>query len=244
MKSPELSGSVPDPRFDGIAIPTPRFADDDGAADPALAAALTAFAEGDGTREEVCAALIESRLLVPVVSVLDEVDVGSDGLSRDKSSHMATVSIVASDGRRALLAFSSTEALQAWDAAARPVPALAAAVAESALEQESDVLLLDVAGPVRFAVTGGQMRAIAEGRRWQSPENDDDVRAAVAASATANGLQVAAMGLGPEGELLVTLADPGPEAVDALERLAHHLVKDPTIRDRCEQGISLAIISV
>ena len=46
--------------------------DDTGAADPALAAALTAYAADPAREPEVLDALAEARLLVPVVAVLGE----------------------------------------------------------------------------------------------------------------------------------------------------------------------------
>ena len=96
--------------------------DDTGAADPALTAALAAYA-ADPTREpEVLAALGEARLLVPVVAELGQTETGPDGLVHDKTSDMATVLMRGSDGRLALLAFTGLEPMQRWDPDARPVP--------------------------------------------------------------------------------------------------------------------------
>jgi hypothetical protein len=56
-----------------------RYRDDHGDADPAVAAALAAYAAGTGGEHAVLVALAESRLLVPVVAVLaDEQSVLSD----------------------------------------------------------------------------------------------------------------------------------------------------------------------
>ena len=66
------------------------------------------------------AVLAGSRLLVPVVALLGEVEYDDAGLAHDKSSDMATVLLTAPDGRRALLAFSGTDAMRAWDPEARP----------------------------------------------------------------------------------------------------------------------------
>src|SRR3954451_16925755 len=57
--------------------------DDAGAADPTLAGALAAYADGEGWGPEVLAALAEARLLVPVVAELGEKDTGPDGLGRE-----------------------------------------------------------------------------------------------------------------------------------------------------------------
>ncbi len=152
-------------RFEGNRIPDPGFAGDDGAADAALTAALTAYGEGTGDRADVLGALRSARLLVPVVAVLGRVEIDDQGLSHDKSSDMATVLMTRPDGRRGLLAFTSTESLAGWDAEARPVPAAASTAAQAALQEGADALVVDVGGPVRFALAGEDLRAVAAGWR-------------------------------------------------------------------------------
>jgi len=139
----------------GRSIETPdAFAGDDGRADPRWGSAYA-----DPVSVE---ALLRSgvRLLVPIVSVLDEVDAQSGA---DKSSHMASVSLVQSDGRRGLLAFTGVEALARWDPAARPVPVTSHQVAAAALEEGADGVLVDIAGPVRFAIDGEFLAELARG---------------------------------------------------------------------------------
>ena len=152
-------------RFDGSRIPDPGFAGDDGAADAALTAALTAYDAGEDDRAGVLGALVNARLLVPVVAVLGQVDVDDQGLAHDKSSDMATVLMTRPDGRRGLLAFTSTASLAGWNAEARPVPAAASTAAQAAIQEGADALVLDVAGPVRFALDGEDLRAVAAGWR-------------------------------------------------------------------------------
>ena len=74
---------------------------------------------------------------------------------------MATVSLLNPDGRRGLLAFTSTATLAAWQSDARPVAATSQRVAQAALQEGADAVLLDVAGPVRFPIE--RARAAA---RW------------------------------------------------------------------------------
>jgi len=126
--------------------------DDDGAPHPALAAALAAYAADPAREPDVLEALAEARLLVPVVAVLGESETGPDGLERDKSSDMAAVHMRGADGRQALLAFTGLEALRRWDPDARPVPVPARTAALAALQDGASVLLIDVAGPVQYAV--------------------------------------------------------------------------------------------
>lgn len=146
-------------------IPDPGFADDDGAPDPALRAALTARAEGRETPGEVLALLTGARLLVPVVAVLGEVEVDERGLAHDKSSDMAAVLVTGADGRTALLAFTGADALAAWDPAARPVPVSAATAATAAIQEGAAALALDLAGPASYVLTGQDLEAVAAGWR-------------------------------------------------------------------------------
>jgi hypothetical protein len=126
--------------------------DDTGEPDPALSAALAAYAAEPGREPEVLAALPRARLLVPVVAELGESETGPDGLVRDKSADMATVLMRGADGRLALLAFTCLEAMKRWDPAARPVPVPAPTAALAALQDGAEALLIDVAGPVPYAV--------------------------------------------------------------------------------------------
>ena len=153
-------------------IPDPGFAGDDGSADAELAAALTAYAEARDA-VPVLRALREARLLVPVVAVLGEVELDEHGLAHDKTSDMATVLLTGADGRQALLAFSSLETLSAWRPDARPVPVGAVDAAKAALSEGAAALLVDVAGPVMFAVEGADLEPLADG--WRLMDVGDGV---------------------------------------------------------------------
>ncbi|MFT4084882.1 MAG: SseB family protein [Nocardioides sp.] len=144
-------------------ISGPGFAGDEGSAKPAVASALSAFATRRGTYAVALAALLDSRVLVPVVAVLGTVEHRASGLARDKTSDMATVLLTGADGRRALLAFTSTESLRAWRADARPVPVGFRDAAMAALQEEADAIVVDVAGPVTFPIEGEDLRAAAAG---------------------------------------------------------------------------------
>ncbi len=143
-------------------IPDPGFAGDDGRADPGLLALLAA---ADGDPGPALAALGTARLLVPVTAVAGEVETGPDGLAREKDSDMAVVMMRGRDGRVALLAFSGTETLTRWDPTARPVPVTGRTAARAALDDGAQALVLDVAGPTSYAVTGEDLRGLAEGWR-------------------------------------------------------------------------------
>ena len=152
---------------------------DDGSADPRVTAALAAYATGRGGEHAVLAALDTSRLLVPVVAVLAEEDTTAPrGLRREKSSEMALPTVIGTDGRAALPAFTSAATLARWRAEARPVPVPAARVWQSGATDASAVVI-DIAGPVPLAVDGARLAALAQGRPPPRPHEDPDVAALV-----------------------------------------------------------------
>lgn len=146
-------------------IPDPGFPDDRGEADPALAEALASHRAGSAPSGRVLAALQDARLLVPVVAVLGEVEVDDHGLAHDKTSDMAAVLVQNAAGSTGLLAFTSLATLQRWDPEARPVPVPAATAATAAVQDGAAALLVDLAGPASYAVTGEDLTRLAAGWR-------------------------------------------------------------------------------
>jgi len=153
----------------------PAYPDDTGAADPALRAALTAYAADPADPAGLPAALVAlqtARVLVPVVAVAGEVEVDAQGLAHDKTSDMAAVLVRGRGGRRALLAFTGTDSLTAWDPAARPVPVPARQAALAAIQDGAEALLLDLGG-ASLAVEGDHLRSLAAG--WQLVRVGEDL---------------------------------------------------------------------
>jgi hypothetical protein len=147
-------------------IPDPGFGGDTGEADARLVDALARYDEApDRLHHPALAALQDARLLVPVVAMLGEVELDERGLAVEKTSDMATVLLTGRDGRTALLAFTSVEALHRWKSDARPVPVTARTAARAARQDGADALVVDVAGPVLFAVEGADLRCLADGYR-------------------------------------------------------------------------------
>jgi hypothetical protein len=163
--------STPDRR-----IAEPEFPDDDGTASTSVAEALAAYdADPAGARTAALAALQDSRLLVPVVAQLGEVEHDEHGLAHDKTSDMAAVLITGRDGRTALLSFTSTVTMQTWNPGARPVAVNARQAARAALQDGADALVVDLAGPVLFSVEGDDLRDLAAGlelRRVAGPSGE------------------------------------------------------------------------
>ncbi|MFE6766061.1 SseB family protein [Streptomyces sp. NPDC057689] len=223
-------------------IPDPGYSDDDGTADPALASALTAWAEDRTAVAPVLEALEGARLLVPVVAVLGEVEVDEKGLRREKTSDMAVPTLQAG-GRRALPAFTSTASLARWDPQARPVAVPLHQALQAAAHEQADTVVLDLAGPVAFELTGAALRALAEGRTSADPLDDPAVTAAVRAAVAAEPAVLRAH-LGPgsaDGTLaLVLAADADP--ADAARRVARALAADEVLRARLVRGLDLALL--
>lgn len=145
-------------------IPDPGFAGDDGSVPAPLAEALTSYAaDRRGRHQATVAVLQDSRLLVPVVAVLGEVEHDDQGLAHEKTSDMATVLMKGRDGRMALLAFTGNDPMHRWNPEARPVPVWARQAAEAAVHDGADALVVDVAGPTMLVVEGDDLRSLAEG---------------------------------------------------------------------------------
>lgn len=223
-------------------IPDPGYSDDDGTADPALTAALAAWAENRKAVGPVLEALRGARLLVPVVAVLGEVEEDENGLRREKTSDMAVPTLQAGD-RRALPAFTSTASLARWDPQARPVAVPLHQALQAAVHEKADTVVLDLAGPVVFEVTGSALLALAEGRVSADPLDDPAVTSAVRDAVAAEPAVLRAH-LGPgraDGTLaLVLTADADP--AEAARRVAQSLAANDVLRARLVRGLDLALL--
>ena len=176
----------------GISGGDPLFRGDDGSADPHVAAALGAFAAGAGSERAVLTALADSRLLVPVVAVPADQpgaqepgdehaggpEPGCGSLRGETASEMAMPMLIGLDGRRAIPAFTCLDSMSRWRSAARPVPASARQVWRAAAD-DSCAVVIDVAGPVRLAVEGARLTALARGDAIPAAWADPDVREVV-----------------------------------------------------------------
>ena len=166
-----------------------QFRHDHGDADQQVTAALAAYQAGRGSEQAALTALAAARLLVPVVAVLadDPAGRGNGPAEGDKNSEMVLPTLIGNDGRPAVLAFTSVEALARWRRNARPVPAEAARVWGAAVTSGCAVVI-DVAGPVPLAVEGARLAALAAGQPVPPAHEDPDVRAEVEAAVAAEPL--------------------------------------------------------
>ncbi|MEU2751694.1 SseB family protein [Streptomyces collinus] len=223
-------------------IPDSGFSDDDGSADPRLSAALTAWSADRSAVGPVLAALKDARLLVPVVAVLGEVEEDERGLRREKTSDMAVPTLKAGD-RTALPAFTSTDSLARWDPAARPVAVPLHQALQAAAHEKADTVVLDVAGPVPFELTGPALLALAEGRASTDPLTDPVVVGAVRDAVAAEPAVVRAhLGRGQADGTLALVLDPSAVPAEAARAVAERLAADETLRARLVRGLDLALL--
>ncbi|AJE39832.1 SseB family protein [Streptomyces nodosus] len=232
-------------------IPDPGYSDDDGSADPRLTAALAAWAEDRTAVGPVLEALEGTRLLVPVVAVLGELEEAGEeghacgrgaGLPREKTSEMAVPTLKAGD-RTALPAFTSTESLARWDPAARPVAVPLHQALRAAAHEKADTIVLDMAGPVAFELTGPTLLALAEGRRTTDPLQDPAVTEAVrVAVAAESAVLSASLGPGQADGVLALVLDPAAAPGEAVRAVARRLAQDETLRARLVRGLDLAVL--
>ncbi len=217
---------------------------DVGAADPELAAAL---AEG-GDEAAVMAAVRGARFLVPVLARLAESgEVG--GRPADNRADMASVTLVAADGQRALPVFTSLESLARWDPAARPVPVSAARAGRAAVTESCDVIVIDVAGPASAVLRSSMVWALAQERDWLPPHLDPFVSGSVTRAVLVEEDVVEhdveegrPAGRGVLGVVLTLRPGLDPEAVRAVAtRVGERLAADGEFRARVD-GLAFRIV--
>ena len=245
----------------GRSLLSTGFDGDDGTADPALIEVLAAARRDEAGVYPAYAALAGRRVLVPVVAVLGESEdaetLGPDGkpLRRDKDSDMAVVTLVAGDGTKAMPVFTSVQALTEWATQAghpqaRPIPVAVETAAAAAIQEGAAVLLIDLGGPGQFEVSGGALRAFAQGRKPLPPAVDPEVMAAVKRVLTsvpevAAVLDSARLGQAAEEVTMLALGfipgtDPATLA-EPLQRVAQGISADPLLRERLSGGLQIVL---
>jgi hypothetical protein len=231
-----------------------RYRDDRGAADPAVAGTLAAYAAGLAGEHAVLVALAAARLLVPVMALPGDgagalhgqkgaLDGRKGALDGEKNSEMALPAIVGTDGRRALPAFTCLDTVHRWKASARPVPVQADAVWQSAVAEES-VVVIDIAGPVPLLVEGARLAALATGTVLGMHEDPDAwQQVAAAAAQVAPGIRVKLSPPNGDIDFTLELAPPegaaGPVPSEVADRVGDAVLA--ALRDRVRAGIAVVV---
>lgn len=159
---------------------TSEFVDDDGTTPTELQAAYAT--EAPHRLGAVVTALRETRVLIPVVANIDEMEEPEyEGqIVGDKKSHAAMVTVATPDGRAALPVFSSTQAMAGWREDARPVPVDARRAALAAGTEADSLLVLDPGTPEATLIPSQAVAAIATGAEWNNPILDGEIHTAIA----------------------------------------------------------------
>ncbi|UNX56006.1 SseB family protein [Georgenia sp. TF02-10] len=226
------------------------FAGDDGACQPAMAAAL-ALAEPERL-PAVVEALRTTRVLVPVlahehpgtddggrVREHDPHRFRSGDRSGDAMASAALVSVRTPDGRSAVPVFSSVPALQRWDDGARPVPVEGTRAALAAVGESDSLLVLDPGDPAPVLVPRPAVWAVAKQQPWTPSWADPDLPGVVAAALRGvTELVGVRLERGTGAELRVVLAVRAavtrPAAQAAVARASQALAADPVVRERVD----------
>jgi hypothetical protein len=158
------------------------FGDDDGTAPPALLGALAAFRAGEAGAEAVVDAVRDARLLIPLVAELGDEGRTDDGMLVDKSQELSIVTVAGPDGRTVQPVFSSVTAMQAWNPAARPVPAAGRRAALAAASEGTELIVLDPTSETEFVLRRPAVWAVAQGTPWVPSHRDPEVAEAFRAS--------------------------------------------------------------
>lgn len=213
--------------------------------DPGLAAALSAYGDEVERLPQVLAALHSARVLAPIVAVLQEIGTSPAGLRVDKASDIALPLLLDADGRKAVLLFSSVDALQRWDRSARPVPVTGPRAAEVTLAEGAEGIVLDVAGPAPVTLGLPEVHALADGR-GTVPAYDDETLAGEVALVLTEEPDVEggwlAPGQGVDAVLTVVVgAGAAAGTVEGAARRLAETLRAPALRDAAVRGLDLVV---
>lgn len=225
--------------------------DDDGSAPESLLTALAAFHAGEAPSSAVIDALREVRLLVPLVAELGEAGTNEQGMTVDKSADLSIVTVAGPDGRGIVPVFSSTAAMQRWDAQARPVPVDARRAALATVEEQTDLLILDPGSDTEFVVRRPAVWAIAQGDPYLEPWRDqvvlDSATALLDVDPRIQGIDLRpgdpqARFAGPELEIVALIADEldAPARQELLASISERISSNAELVTRID-SLALAI---
>lgn len=225
-----------------LAAPSP-FATDDGAADPAVTAALEA--QGLPRHEyldQLLTALAASRVIVPVaahaVGGAMRIQLGRNAPAvpvhephtADPAEDAAALAVQLPDGHRALPVFTSASAAAAWREDVRPVPVTPRRAAEVACLQTDQLWVLDP-GTRDLRLPRPAVVALAGGEDWIPSWRNQPVQAEVAAQLGAvDGVTGIAFAPGESAELRVFIrvdAAAGTPAVAATLEQCQYVMVNP-----------------
>jgi len=173
------------------------------------------------------------------------------GLQAEKAAEVMLITIKGSNGRTALPAFTSLDALSRWKTDARPVPASTNRVCAGALSEGADLVVIDPAGPTTVELSGAMLWALAESRALVPLAEDQAVIGAIqeASEGMARAFSDAFLqpGADESTDLVIQLvARPDTSAAglrEAASQLASRLAANPIMRSRVDGGVQIAVVN-
>lgn len=223
-------------------IPESIFADDDGSADARLAQALIKYSRGKAPLTDVVDAVRYARVLVPVLASGEMRHMGKHGLEQDAVASTGVVAVQMPDGRAALPVFTDVDAMKAWNADARPIPAEGPRAALAAMAEEWSTLVVNP-GMETVLIPRPAVWALGQGEEWKPAVVDgvveEDVLEAVrAAVRTGDQLRGVDAVPGHSAEIAIVLSlTPGlsqPELDDLVQDVQRQLAQSDVIATRVD----------
>lgn len=182
--------------FEGRRFHENPASDDDGSAPERVIEAIRRLRAGELGIAEVVAALHTERLLVPLIAEAGDEGIGPYGRKVDKTQELSIVTVAGPDGRAVLPAFTSVDAMRAWNPEARPIPIQASRIALAAAAEGTPLIVVDPGSATQTVVRGPAFRSLATGEDW-TPAFDDLEVAAAFGDSVAGEDAVQAVGLAP-----------------------------------------------
>lgn len=223
-------------------IPESIFADDDGSADARLAQALIKFSRGKAPLTDVVDACRYARVLVPVLATGEQRHIGKHGLEQDEVASTGVVAVQMPDGRAALPVFTDVDAMSAWNADARPIPAEGPRAALAAMAEEWSTLVINP-GMETVLIPRPAVWALGQGEEWKPAVIDgiveedvlEAVRAAVHAGEHLRGVHAVA-GRGAEVAIVLSLAAglTQPEVDEVVQVVQRQLAQNEVVAKRID----------
>lgn len=204
------SSGVP---WEGREFQPNAHAGDDGTTPEAVAAAILAFRDGTGSLTELAAALAESRALIPLMTHAGDDFDADNPVMEDKVQELAVVTLAGPNGETVYPAFTSVEAMRAWNRDARPIPIEMRRVCLATAGEGAERVVVNP-GTDQIVLRRPVVWAIAQGHPvvmpWESAELLDDLREALSGIDNLRDVAVVAgdptaSGNGPELRIVLTL---------------------------------------
>ncbi|WP_062301454.1 SseB family protein [Demequina subtropica] len=223
-------------------IPESIFADDDGSADARLAQALIRHSHGKAPLTDVVDALAYARVLIPVVASGEKRVVGKHGLEQDEVASTGVVAVEMPDGRSALPVFTDVDAVKAWSATARPIPAEGPRAALAAAAEGWSALVVNP-GMETILIPRPAVWALGQGEPWRPAVVDGSVVAEVREAITeavelddSLAAVEAVPGRGAEVAIVLRLVQglTRPEVDQILERVQGQLARSSVVAQRVD----------